>query len=164
LPKYLGNDLCRPNCNVHLCAFKSLSPIYEELARRHGYYPLSELETFNCSAYYCPSCDASDRERLYAIYLDQVFLSFDRSRRYRLIDFAPSRELQKKLRSYPFIGYRSADLFRHTVDDRIDISDMHIYPDGSVEFYVLTCSSTSQTIVRQCVKSFACCDRADLPS
>jgi SAM-dependent methyltransferase len=83
-----------------------------------------------------PSCDASDRERLYALYLDGVFRAFDRSRRYRLVEFAPSRGLQRKLRSYPFIDYRSADLFRQTIDDHIDICDMRVYADGSVDVFL----------------------------
>ena len=38
-----------------------------------GYiYPLETVETFNIGAYYCPSCDATDRERLYALYLDEI--------------------------------------------------------------------------------------------
>jgi SAM-dependent methyltransferase len=138
LPKYLGTMFCCPICNVHLRAFKPLSPEYARLAARHGYYPLSRLETFNHSAYYCPSCDASDRERLYALHLDAVFRSFDRNRRYRVVEFAPSRALQNKLRSYPFVEHRSADLLRPIVDDRLDISDMHAYADASID--VLLCS------------------------
>jgi SAM-dependent methyltransferase len=138
LPNYLGDTLCCPICDAHLRAFKPLSPEYARLAAGHGYYPLSRLETFNYAAYYCPSCDASDRERLYALHLDDVFGSLDRTRRHRMIEFAPSRALQKKLRSYPFIEHRSADLLRPIVDDRIDICDMHVYADASVD--ILLCS------------------------
>jgi SAM-dependent methyltransferase len=133
LPKYRGETFCCPICKVNLRAFKPLSPRYEELTRANGFYPLSQLETFNYQAYYCPSCDASDRERLYAIYLDEAFRALDPKRRYRVVEFAPSLALQRKIKGYPFVDYRSADLFRHTVDDRIDICDMHVYPDSSVD-------------------------------
>jgi SAM-dependent methyltransferase len=138
LPKYLGETFRCPLCKVNLRAFKPLSPRYEELTRANGFYPLSQIETFNYQNYYCPSCDASDRERLYAIYLDEAFRTFDPKRRYRVVEFAPSRELQKMIKSLPFIDYRSADLFRHTVDDRIDICDMHVYADNSID--VVICS------------------------
>jgi SAM-dependent methyltransferase len=138
LPRYLGDAFCCPVCGTHLRDFKPLSHRYEKLTREHGYHPLSALETFNYKAYYCPSCDASDRERLYALYLDGAFRTFDKTRRYRLVEFAPSRGLQRKLKSYPFIDYRSADLFRQTIDDHIDLCDMRAYVDGSVD--VLLCS------------------------
>jgi SAM-dependent methyltransferase len=138
LPKYRGETFCCPICHVSLRAFKPLSPRYEELTRENGFYPLSRLETFNYEAYYCPACDASDRERLYAIYLDEALPPLDRTRRHRLVEFAPSPALQRKIKSYPFIDYRSADLFRHTVDDRIDICDMHVYADNSVD--IVLCS------------------------
>jgi SAM-dependent methyltransferase len=136
LPRYLGNTFCCPICGTHLRAFKPLSPNFENQARQHAYHPLSALETFNYKAYYCPSCGASDRERLYALYLDGVFLNFDRTRRYRVVEFAPSPGLQRKLRSYPFIDYRSADLFRQTVDDRTDICEMRVYADRSVDVFL----------------------------
>jgi predicted SAM-dependent methyltransferase len=138
LRRYRGSAHRCPVCHARLGAFKPLSPTYQSLTRQHGYFGLDRLETFNASAYYCPACDASDRERLYALHLESAFGAFDRKRCYRLVEFAPSRGLQRKLMSYPFIAYRSADLFRPTVDDRIDISHMHPYTDGSVD--VLICS------------------------
>jgi SAM-dependent methyltransferase len=105
----------------------------------HGYiYPLDAVETFNVAAYSCPSCDASDRERLYALYLDRVFAARDLARRSRLLEFAPSSGLSRKLKRSPFVDYRSADLYRNNVDDRIDVTDMRHYADGS--FDVVLCS------------------------
>jgi SAM-dependent methyltransferase len=136
VPKYRGDTYCCPICGVKLGAFKPVSPRFEKLT--NGYYPLSQVETFNYRNYYCPACDASDRERLYAIYLDEVFRTFDRNRHCRVVEFAPSPALRKKIRSYPFVVYRSADLFRRTVDDRIDICNMHVYADSSID--VVLCS------------------------
>ncbi len=137
LSKYRGTEFCCPVCGVELRAFKPVTNSYMKMTHEAGYaYPLAAVETFNVSAYYCPSCDASDRERLYALYLDRVFRSLDRSRRYRMVEFAPSPGLQRKLKSYPFLVYRSADLYRRTVDDRVDITDMHRYADGSVDIFL----------------------------
>jgi len=137
LPQYLGDAHCCPVCGTKLRAFKPIWKSFHRNIEQHGYiYPLSSIETFNISAYSCPACDASDRERLYVLYLDRAFRALDPKRRYRMIEFAPSMALHKKLKSYPFIEYRSADLFRKTVDDRVDISDMKPYADGSVDIFL----------------------------
>src|SRR5580704_14112177 len=91
LGKYRGTEFRCPVCGVALRAFKPGAASYERMLREHGYiYPLSAIETFNVAAYSCPSCDASDRERLYALHLDRVFAARDRAHRYRLLEFAPS--------------------------------------------------------------------------
>jgi SAM-dependent methyltransferase len=139
LGKYRGSDFCCPVCGVELAAFKPGAASYERMVRAHDYiYPLSAIETFNVAAYSCPSCDASDRERLYALYLDRVFAGRDTARRYRLLEFAPSFGLSRKLERTAFVDYRSADLYRNNVDDRVDITDMRVYADAS--FDVILCS------------------------
>jgi SAM-dependent methyltransferase len=139
LGKYRGTEFCCPVCGVELAAFKPGAASYERMVRKHGYiYPLSAVETFNVAAYSCPSCDASDRERLYALYLDRVFAARDPARSYRLLEFAPSFGLSRKLRRSAFLDYRSADLYRNNVDDRVDIADMRAYADA--DFDVVLCS------------------------
>jgi SAM-dependent methyltransferase len=139
LSKYRGDAFRCPVCGVGLTAFKPGAASYLRMAHEHGYiYPLSAIETFNVDAYSCPSCDASDRERLYALYLDRVFSARDPARRCRLLEFAPSFGLSRKLRSYSFVDYRSADLYRNNVDDRIDVTDMRGYADAS--FDIVLCS------------------------
>ncbi len=139
LGKYRGTEFRCPVCGVELRAFKPGAASYARMLREHGYiYPLGAIETFNVAAYSCPSCDASDRERLYALYLDRVLAAGNPARRYRLLEFAPSFGLSRKLRRQPLIDYRSADLYRNNVDDRVDITDMRAYADGS--FDVVLCS------------------------
>jgi O-antigen biosynthesis protein len=138
LGKYRGTEFRCPVCGVELAAFKPGAASYARMAREHGYiYPLSAVETFNVAAYSCPSCDASDRERLYALYLDRVFAEKDQ-RRYRLLEFAPSFGLSRRLKHTAFVDYRSADLYRNNVDDRVDITDMRGYADDS--FDIILCS------------------------
>lgn len=139
LSKYRGNAFCCPVCGVELAAFKPGAKSYVRMVREYAYvYPLSAIETFNIDAYSCPRCDASDRERLYALYLDRMFSARAPGRRYRLLEFAPSPGLSRKLKGHPFIAYRSADLYRNTVDDRIDITDMRAYADAA--FDIVLCS------------------------
>jgi SAM-dependent methyltransferase len=138
LRKYRGSAFCCPVCGVGLAGFVGAGS-YPRMVQAHGYvYPLDAIETFNVAAYSCPSCDASDRERLYALYLDRVFAAREPARRVRLLEFAPSYGLSRKLKRTPFVDYRSADLYRNNVDDRVDITDMRGYADAS--FDVVLCS------------------------
>lgn len=139
LGKYRGTEFRCPVCGVELRAFKPGAASYERMLREHEYvYPLDAIETFNVAAYSCPSCDASDRERLYALYLDRVLATGEPARRYRLLEFAPSLGLSRKLKRHPLVDYRSADLYRNNVDDRVDITDMRGYADAS--FDIVLCS------------------------
>src|SRR5438132_9638401 len=85
LTRYLGTGHVCPVCGVALRAFKPVWKSYLRNMRQYGYiYPLSSIETLNLVAYSCPACDASDRERLYALYFERVIPSLDPERRYRL--------------------------------------------------------------------------------
>jgi SAM-dependent methyltransferase len=139
LPQYLGNEYQCPVCGVGLRAFKPMWKSYWRDAAKFGpVHPASKMETLNLEAFTCPRCDAFDRERLMAIYLEKVFATFDPNRAYRLIEFAPGDALHKKLRRYPFIAYRSADLTRKTVDDNVDLTQMARYGDASID--IILCS------------------------
>jgi SAM-dependent methyltransferase len=139
LPGYLGSTHECPVCGTRLRAFKPIWKSYwrdvEIFAPLHG---KKEMETFNTAAYSCPRCDASDRERLIAIYLDRAFAKFSRTRRYRLIEVAPADGLPRIFARYPFIEYRSADLNRKDVDEHLDLTAMIAHADQSVD--ILLCS------------------------
>lgn len=138
---YLGRTYRCPVCLTGLRAFKSSTRGFPEELVRYGFvYPVTAYETLNLEAVSCPACEATDRERLSALYLIEMFGTFDQSRRYRLLEFAPSLGpgLRTLLRRYPFVDYRSADLDRNDVHDNVDITDMRIYADQS--FDVFLCS------------------------
>jgi predicted SAM-dependent methyltransferase len=145
LPRYLGDKHVCPVCDTHLRAFK---PIWKSFMRQidsaHP-YQYKSLQTFNWQNYSCPACDASDRERLILLYLNQLSSSFDPHRRYRLVEFAPSPALRRKLKRNPIFEYRSADLYRKTVDDRIDITNMHPYRDESIDVFI--CSHILEHVI-----------------
>jgi SAM-dependent methyltransferase len=137
LPSYRGTAHRCPICETRLRAFKPVWKSYWRDAEKFGWvHPISSMETFNVAAYSCPACDATDRERLIALYLDGVFATVDQKRFHRLIEFAPAHALHKKLHRYPFIAYRSADLYRNDVEDRVDLTDMRGYADNLVDVFL----------------------------
>ncbi|HVU43972.1 MAG TPA: class I SAM-dependent methyltransferase [Xanthobacteraceae bacterium] len=139
LPRYLGTEYRCPICGTGLRAFRPMWKSYwRDVEVYQPIHPAESMETLNLEAFTCPCCDAFDRDRLTAIYLENAFASFDRNRTYRLLEFAPGDALYKKLKSLPFIAYRSADLSRKTVDERVDMTDMAAYTGGSLD--VILCS------------------------
>jgi SAM-dependent methyltransferase len=138
---FFGKYLC-PVCARRVAFF---SPIDSELLnnlRTHGWkYQGSEAETCNHRNYSCPHCGATDRDRLYALYLTDYLPAISSCSALKLVDFAPSpplsdfiRKLQLRL---PYrLSYVTADLFRPDVDDKVDITDMKIYKAGSFDFFI----------------------------
>lgn len=137
LPLYRGEACECPVCGAHLSRFKPIFKSFPRKLEASGFvYPLASFETLNLAAYSCPACDASDRERLYALYLRERLATLDPGRRYRFIDFAPSLALSRLLRTMERLEYRTADYFRPNVDDRVDISNMPLYADNSVDAFL----------------------------
>ena len=102
------------------------------------------MKTCNLEHFTCPRCDAFDRERLIALYLDRVCGGSGHGRRYSLLEFAPGEALQKKLQRLPYIEYQSADLSRKTVDHQVDLTAMVGYGDRSLD--ILLCSHVLEHI------------------
>lgn len=133
-----GRFAC-PACGRRVRTFIPYPAEYEQKLRAARFWlpwTSSAWETFHREAYTCPFCDATDRERLYALYLRER-LPPPPAPRPRILDLGPTRPLTA------FLGrqnadHRTADLNNPEADDRVDITDMGRYPDGS--FDVLICS------------------------
>lgn len=146
LRHYRGSAFACPLCETRLGRFRPIWKSYRRKMAEHGAdYPFDRLETFNAEGYSCPNCDASDRERLYLIYLQKRLADLPPGKRLRVIDFAPSRPLERRLRKMPNLAYRSVDLFRADVDERADISDMHRFGDASVDIFI--CSHVLEHVI-----------------
>ena len=120
--------------------FFPLANLYAQTLNQAGSdLRVSDFETCNFLAYHCPHCGASDRDRLYALYLARR-LAGDASpqRELRLLDIAPAEALSRHIRRKRQIHYRTADLFMPNVDDRVDVTSMDCYTNES--FDVLICS------------------------
>lgn len=103
------------------------------LAEYEFSYALDDFETLNHRDYLCPLCGASDRDRLYKLYVDR-FLQPDGLR--RIVDFAPAPSLSAYLRGRSDLQYRTADLMMSDVDDVVDIMDMTAYVEGEFDFFI----------------------------
>jgi SAM-dependent methyltransferase len=136
LPRYLGRAYTCPVCGVGLRSFKPMWKSYGRDIKRFGYvHRHTEMETLNLKDHLCPKCNATDRERLMAVYLDNAWRAFAPGQRIRMVDFAPAYPLSIKIRRYPAIDYRTADLLRSDVDDRIDLTNIN-YPDRSLDVFI----------------------------
>ncbi|WP_462379134.1 class I SAM-dependent methyltransferase [Pseudomonas sp. Marseille-QA0892] len=126
-------------CPVCVSKFPNFLPLpnsyFEIFHRLNVFYSLEDFETLNVGQYTCPCCGSSDRERLYALYVN-AFLPRPHDRQMRILDIAPAANLSKVLRSLPNAEYRSADLSSHLADDAVDITHMEIYGDSAFDFIV----------------------------
>lgn len=127
-----------PVCESRVTAFQPLPEYYAENAQKYGWpYKGDEAETCNLQGYSCPSCQASDRDRLYALYLQDYLIRLQAEGLIKIVDFAPSPPLSlfiRKLRTD--ISYRTADLFAEGVDDKVDITDLRSYRDSQFDFLI----------------------------
>jgi SAM-dependent methyltransferase len=126
-----------PVCSKRVAGFGPISSYYHENRSKYGYpFSFDDQETMNAEQYVCPSCSASDRCRLYALYisklLEQGLLHDD----FALLDIAPSRPLQTFLCQIPNIKYQSADKFMEGVDFAVDVTQMDEIPSDSYDMFI----------------------------
>src|ERR1041385_2027332 len=74
LLNYIGRSYRCPVCLTGLRTFKPARGGFPDELERYGFiYSAAAYETFNLAAVSCPACDATDRERLTALYLVEMF-------------------------------------------------------------------------------------------
>ena len=122
-------------CNTRVRKFFPFSNDIQKNARSQGFpYDFRRIETLNFEQYNCPFCMASDRERLYLIFLEKYFQ--DQSKKYFILDFAPSPAFSRKLRKISQINYVTADFFRNDVDLQVDICNMEKIGNDHFDFII----------------------------
>jgi len=132
----MGGKLYCPVCNKKVRKFIPLPDFYKENADKYGYlYSFDDAETFNYSAYSCPHCTASDRDRLYALYVAKRLTEQDATN-IAMLEIAPSRPLSEMVKKTGKITLRTADLMMDVVDDHIDITDMNCYAEGAFDAFI----------------------------
>ena len=125
-----------PVCHKKILRFLSLPDFYKNNLEKNGYaYSFDDAETLNYKAYSCPNCGASDRDRLYALYISKYLKEYQTSP-ISMLEIAPSRPLTENLKNTGKITLRTADLMMQGVDDRIDITNMTCYADGVFDSFI----------------------------
>jgi SAM-dependent methyltransferase len=131
-----------PVCESRVTSFLPLPGFFRENLHKYGFpFEAKDTETCNEAAYLCPSCGASDRDRLYALYVGDYLANLEDTGPVEIVDFAPSAPLSALVRrriesSGQRIRYRTADLLAEHVDDRVDISDLRSYESSQFTFFI----------------------------
>jgi dTDP-4-amino-4,6-dideoxygalactose transaminase/SAM-dependent methyltransferase len=127
-----------PVCENPAANFSPLPEFYtRELESHDSDLRFEDFETCNFGAYQCPHCGATDRDRLYALYLTERLPKEESAQpALGLLDIAPSAPLSAFIRKNFRIYYRTADRFMKNVDDRVDITSLHCYEDNSFDAFI----------------------------
>ncbi len=128
-------------CNICRKKTPTFNPVTDVLTDKlksaNFPYTIDSFETLNHKHYTCPNCDSSDRDRLIFRYLST---KVNPNAKLNILEFAPSLPLSKAIKQL-FVNstYRTADLFMHGVDDKVDITNMkNTYEDN--RFDIIVCS------------------------
>ncbi len=124
-------------CQNQINGFRSLGSYHEENWNKYGFaFGADDFETLNSDQYFCPKCGATDRDRLYALYLQHILNSDYSNKLLTIIDIAPSSQLRSLLLKYPNVRYQSADKYMKDVDLVVDITNMHSIPQEAYDFLI----------------------------
>jgi len=137
LRKVLGtrHPYCCPVCDNTVGEFLPLPDFYRDQAARFGFKYFGTGEMTSLATYTCPRCGATDRERLYADWINQQIERGQFKKGIRLLHFAPEPALSKAIQKVGFFEYQTADMGMSDVDHSIDITDMPL-PDEYCDFFI----------------------------
>lgn len=124
-----------PVCGNAVSRFEPLPEYFRNNAEKHGYVHFGQGEMTALETYACPLCAASDRERLYAHWIEQEIQAGRLPRATTIIHFAPEQQLSKKLAEEKRFRYETADLKMKTVNHIVDITNLP-FPDDSYDFFI----------------------------
>ena len=124
-----------PVCGSKQASFAPLPEFYRENARLYGFAHFEKGEMLSVDAYTCSRCGASDRERIYALWIDQQLENKLFAKGTRTIHFAPEPALSRKLKGMEAFDYKTADLLMNDVDYKVDMMDMP-FDDESFDFFI----------------------------
>lgn len=123
------------SCCGNSVYYRPLPLCYEMEQKKHG-GERHTGETINREDYSCPVCEASDRDRLMAAFLQRLGLDAKDCRE-TLLQIAPSRGLEHWIyANSPALTYHSADLYMKGVTFTADIQDMVQVKDESYDYII----------------------------
>jgi len=121
-------------CNSIQNYFLPLPDFYKNKARKYGFAYFGKSEMTNIEAYSCPSCGASDRERLSALWIINN-LESKISLNSRILHFAPEPALSGFLKKLKFANYKTADFNMKNVDYQVDLTCLP-FDNFSYDFFI----------------------------
>ncbi|MDF1594352.1 MAG: hypothetical protein P1P89_22800, partial [Desulfobacterales bacterium] len=96
LNELLNRKFFCPVCDRKIRRFLPLPDFYRNKALKHGYKHFGKGEMIALDTYSCPACGASDRERLYAYWIDRQIEDGVFQKGAKLLHFAPESVLSKR--------------------------------------------------------------------
>lgn len=124
-----------PVCDNKRVSFLPLPEFYRDNARRQGFAYFGKGEMTSHETYTCSNCGASDRERMYMLWIEQQIEKKYFTKGTRVIHFAPEAALARKLKGIDLFDYKTADLLMGDVDYKVDMMDMP-FDDESFDFFI----------------------------
>jgi len=125
-----------PVCGSSDAVFNPLPDFYRQNAQQYRYVHFGQGEMTALDTYSCANCGASDRERLYAYWLQKEIEAGKLSAATKVIHFAPEQALSSFIRrSSAFDDYQTADLMMEKVDHKVDLMDLP-FANNSFDFFI----------------------------
>ncbi|MDA8382284.1 MAG: class I SAM-dependent methyltransferase [Betaproteobacteria bacterium] len=124
-----------PVCGHDKVAFAPLPASYGKNARRHGFVHFGYAEMTSLDTYTCTHCGATDRERLYSLWIMQEIKKQAFAQGARFIHFAPEKALSKQLGGLGVFDYKTADLLMSGVDYKVNMMELP-FEDESFDFFL----------------------------
>lgn len=125
-----------PVCAASGVVFNPLPDFYRDHAEQHGYMHFGRGEMTALETYSCAQCGATDRERLYAYWLQREIDARKFAGSHMAIHFAPEQALSHFIRNANiFADYQTADLMMETADHKVDLMDLP-FADNSFDFFI----------------------------
>lgn len=120
-------------CGGYLQRFEKLSEYYLDMYMKYR-GKIGKGEMLNVEEYSCPICGAADRDRAYALTMQQELPEDTVG---TILDIAPATSLQNFIkRSFPKANYKTGDLMMENVDYKLDIMNMYQIADNSIDFFI----------------------------
>jgi SAM-dependent methyltransferase len=128
-----------PVCRNEVEDYSPLSQEYiSKLNENEFPYSLEDFATLNYKKYICPSCGANDRDRLIALYINEISQANPIGNRLNLLDFAPSQSFTNYINWNNNFNHKKVDFLLNNYDEIVDIQNMAKYQDGN--FDAIICS------------------------
>ena len=123
-------------CNNYNVKFSPLPDLYRLNAKKYDYIHFGKGEMTSLDTYFCASCSASDRERLYAYWIKHQISIGRLSKSTKMIHFSPEFGLSRLIRSLKiFDDYQTADLSDTGVDHNVDLLNLP-FENNSFDFFI----------------------------